>query len=361
MGTMIRIDLQIKAHRCSHLAVGNGFIALDIIEGKTGTFGAAGGSCGNVMEMLAWLGWSSLPSGRIGKDAAGDYIFEEYKQLGLNTENLIRDEKISTPIVIQRYRKTANGGRTHRFSLSCPDCGRWLPRFRSMTISQAATMLDSSIVPKVFYFDRVAPASLRLAKWAKNLGALVFFEPSSVGDEKLFFQAIDICHVMKYSHDCLGHVPDLAAARSPQLVIETKGEDGLSMRWRGRWSALPAFRASIFEDAAGSGDWCSAGFLHRVGTKGADGFSNLRKADIDSALKFGQALATLNCRFEGARGLMIHLDHRNVNKALRYLVEKRELVELKRKPEVQQNVLRDFCNFCNPERAVKKQRARQIS
>lgn len=358
---MIRIDLQIKIHRQSHLAIGTGFIALDIIEGKTHTFNAVGGSCGNVMKILAWLGWSSLPSGRIGKDAAGDYIVEEYKQLGLNTDNLIRDERVFTPIVIQRYRETANGDRTHRFSLSCPDCGGWLPRFRPMTINQAAIILDSDIAPKIFYFDRVTPASLRLAKWAKDLGALVFFEPSSIGDEASFLYAVDICHVMKYSHDCLGHVPDLAAAMSPRLVIETKGEDGLRMRWRGRWSSLPAFRTPVFEDAAGSGDWCSAGFLHCVGTRGADGFANLKKTDIDHALKFGQALATLNCRFEGARGLMTHLDHRNANRALRSLVEKGEPVELKSNVEAQYNVPVDFCRLCRPDKSAEKRSAKQVS
>lgn len=361
MGAMVRIDLQIKTYKRSYLAMGTGFIALDIIEGKTGTFSAAGGSCGNVMEILAWLGWSSLPSGRIGKDAAGDYISEEYKQLGLNTEYLIRDEQVSTPIVVQRYTKTANGEKTHRFSLFCPDCGGWLPRFRPMTINQAAIMLDSNVAPRIFYFDRVTPSSLRLAKWAKDSGALVFFEPSSIGDEAAFFQAADICHVLKYSHDCLGHVPDLVTVKSPQLVVETKGGDGLSMRWRGRWSSLPAFRAPIFEDAAGSGDWCSAGFLHCVGVYGADGFANLKKADINYALKFGQALATLNCRFEGARGLMTYLDHRGANRALRSLVEKREPVELKYNLKSQYNVPVDFCNLCKPERIAEKKSIKRAS
>ena len=357
---MTRTELQIKTHRHSHLAMGAGFIALDVIEGKTGIFNAAGGSCGNVMEMLAWLGWSSLPVGRIGKDAAGDYILKEYKQLGLNTGSLILDGKISTPVVVQRYTETADGKKTHRFSLSCPDCGGRLPRFRPMTINQAASVFDSNLAPKVFYFDRVTPTSLRLAKWARNLGALIFFEPSSIGDEKLFLQAVDICHVMKHSHDRLGDVPDLAAAKPPQLVVKTEGEEGLSMRWRGRWSSLPAFRAPIFEDAAGSGDWCSAGFLHCVGNRGADGFADLKKTDITRALKFGQALATLNCRFEGARGLMSHLDHRSVNRALRSLVEKRAPVELKRNPEAQYGVPVDFCRFCKPERTTEKRDAKRV-
>ncbi len=329
--------------------MGTGFIALDIIEGKFGTFGAAGGSCGNVMVMLAWLGWTACPSGRIGEDSAGDYIFDEYQAVGVETCHLVRDDRVATPIVIQRCTETKDGERTHRFSLSCPDCGAWLPRFRPMTINQAAPILGSDLAPKVFYFDRITPASLRMAKWARETGALVLFEPASVGDEKPFQQAVDLCHVLKFSHDRLGHLPDLATAKSPRLVVETLGEDGLRLRWRGRWSALPAFRTTIFEDAAGSGDWCSAGFLHVVGARGANGFAKLKKADLDRALKFGQALASLNCRFEGARGLMRYMDHRSVNKALRSLLEKGTLADLNHNSESLLSMPGDLCRLCKPE------------
>ena len=349
MGAMTRIDLQIRKHRQSSLAMGTGFIALDIVEGKNGTFGAAGGSCGNVIAMLAWLGWATSPTGRIGRDSAGEYLFQEYDALGVNTTHIIRDERISTPIVIQRFSETVEGGRSHRFSLSCPDCGGWLPRFRPMTIKQATPVMESNLAPKIFYFDRVTPASLRLAKWAKETGALILFEPSSVGDERPFLQAVDLCHVLKYSHDRLGHVPDLAAAKSPQLIVETLGEDGLRMRWHGRWSNLPAFRTSAFEDAAGSGDWCSAGFLHRAGAYGARGFATLKKTDLDQALKFGQALATLNCRFEGAGGLMSTMDQSSVNRALQSLAETGEAAPLDQTHDTGREMPKDLCNLCKLE------------
>lgn len=345
---MTRIDLQIRKHRKSNPVIGTGFIALDIVEGKSDNFSTAGGSCGNVMAMLAWLGWTASPVGRIGRDSAGNYILNEYKKLGVDTRHIIRDKQIATPIVIQRFAETADGERTHRFSLSCPDCGGWLPRFRPMTINQATPILNSDFAPRIFYFDRVAPASLRLANWAKEAGALVLFEPSSVGDEKSFSQAVDLCHVMKYSHDRLGHVPDLAAAKSPRLIVETLGEEGLHMRWRGRWSTLPAFQESGFEDAAGSGDWCSAGLLHLVGGRGAEGFANLKKADLDRALKFGQALATLNCRFEGARGLMTHMNQQAANKALRSLAEKGTPVEFELDSTAVKRIPKNLCGLCKP-------------
>lgn len=350
---MTRIDLQIKKHCSTYSAVGAGFIALDIVEGRTTTFATSGGSCGNVMAMLAWLGWNAIPSSRIGRDAASEFIMQEYEKIGVDTSRLILDERVSTPIVIQKFTETADGGRSHRFSLSCPDCGSWLPRFRPMTIKHAEPLLTSKLKPQVLYLDRVTPASLRLARWARELGTLVMLEPSSIGDEKSFLRAVDLCDVLKYSWERLGHVPDLAEAKSPKVIIETKGQDGLRIRWRGHWSSLPAFRAPVFEDAAGSGDWCSAGFLHLIGFRGAAGLDTLKKADLSRALKFGQALAAINCRFEGARGLMTFMELPQANRALRSLVENGEIVDIDLGSETDRSLPKDLCNLCKPENRKK--------
>jgi hypothetical protein len=53
------------------------------------------------------------------------------------------------------------------------------------------------------------------------------------------------------------------------------------------------FTAARFVDAAGAGDWCSAGFLHWVGQGGAAGLKSCGKGVIERALRTGQALSTL--------------------------------------------------------------------
>ena len=151
----------------------------------------------------------------------------------------------------------------------------------------------------------------------------MLFEPSSIGDERTFQRAIDTCHVLKYAKDRLGHVPDLAAVKHPRLIIETCGADGLKVRWRGRWSHFPAFQAPGFVDAAGSGDWCSAGLIHQIARRSPINWAKIRKTDIERALRIGQAMAAINCGFEGARGAMAILSSiRSFNTALRAVVEK---------------------------------------
>ncbi|MCP4408273.1 MAG: hypothetical protein GY807_11035 [Gammaproteobacteria bacterium] len=313
---MNKLDLRIDSASGSPSCIGAGFIALDIVQGRRGDFAAVGGSCGNVVSILKWLGWCTAPAGRLGADAAGLFVRSEFSDEGVNTEFIELADRVATPIVIQKFVDSKSGDRSHRFSLSCPDCGGWLPRYRPMTIKSAEAVSEAATDPKAFYFDRVSPSCLRLANWAQDRGALVVFEPSSVGDDRAFQKAVDLCHVLKFSHERLGHIPDLANAVAPRIVIETLGEDGIRARWRGRWSSLNAFRAPMFVDAAGSGDWFSAGLIHKLGRSGSAGLADLRKSDLERALRFGSALAAVNCGFEGARGGMLAISKKQFNRAM---------------------------------------------
>ena len=324
MGKMTRIDLTIRSLKSDMLCIGAGFVALDIVEGERGRFADSGGSCGNVLSILSWLGWRTEAVSRLGDDKAGDRVVEELVQDGVGISHLIQDPRSTTPIVIHRFVYHPDGQREHRFALSCPDCGSWLPRFRPMTLKQVEPVITQDMQPNVFYFDRVSPSSLKLAKWASEIGALVMFEPSSITDERAFQRAVDTADILKYSHERLGHVPDLSTVSHPRLVIETFGEDGLHVRWRGRWSRLPAFEAPAFRDAAGSGDWCTAGLLHCIAETGNVTFASWRKQDVERGLRFGQALAALNCGFEGARGLMAAKTRKKVDIALRALQSRRQ-------------------------------------
>ena len=347
---MTRIDLRIEKVKGEPLCIGSGFIALDVIQGKAGFFSAVGGSCGNVMVILAWLGWKARPSARLGADTTGNFVLNALQDAGVDPAHLLEDATVLTPMVIQRFLKNAAGQRVHRFSLSCPDCGAWLPRFRTTTKKQVTPIMGGP-VPKAFYFDRVSPSSLELASWAAAAGGLVLFEPSSISGERSFQQAIDTCHILKYSKGRLGHVPDLATAKHPKLIVETCGADGLNVRWKGRWSHLPAFGPPVFVDAAGSGDWCSAGLIHQTAGQGTANWAGLRKANIDHALRFGQAMAAINCGFEGARGAMASLSFNSFNKALMSLVENpTEPINLSRHHTDLPKTPEGFCRTCANEK-----------
>jgi sugar/nucleoside kinase (ribokinase family) len=300
---MSRIDIQLQTASKTASVTGSGFIALDIVHGRDGLFAAAGGSCGNVLTALAWLGWASTPVARLGCDKAGDLVIEDLKSAGANLDLLQRSETVPTPVVIQQFIDDGKGGRRHRFSLVCPECGAWLPRYRSVVLSHAREAVQGE-VPKAFYFDRTSPATVAMAEWAKQNGSVVLFEPSSISEDALFERAVDACHILKFSNERFRRDSELSEARGPLLVVRTTGADGLQARWRGLWSSFEPFAAPKVVDTAGAGDWCSVALLHVLAQKGAHRFLTARKTDIERALRLGQALAALSCGFEGARGLM---------------------------------------------------------
>jgi sugar/nucleoside kinase (ribokinase family) len=300
---MSRDDLPLKRAARSASIIGSGFIALDVVQGQDGSFVATGGSCGNVMMALAWLGWKAMPVARLGRDKAGDFLRSDMKSMGVSLELLQRSEAVPTPVVIQRFVEDASGRRRHRFSLVCPECGAWLPRYRNVLLTHSRKVVKGTL-PTALYFDRVSPATVEMAEWAKQNGAVVLFEPSTIGEDSLFQRAVDASHILKFSSERFSKYSELSQARGPLLVVRTMGARGLQARWQGRWISCEPLVAPKLVDAAGAGDWCSVGLLHALAQKKPQSLSAANWRDILGALRLGQALAALNCGFEGARGLM---------------------------------------------------------
>src|SRR5947209_754778 len=94
------------------VVIGTGFIALDVVLPSAG--GAhpelwAGGTCGNVLLALSYLGWQSFPVGRLKNDSAYERISEDLRQWGVRPDFLEADEEGSTPVVVQRIGRTLGG------------------------------------------------------------------------------------------------------------------------------------------------------------------------------------------------------------------------------------------------------------
>ena len=298
--------------------VGTGLIVLDVIRTSMGATATekrfAGGSCGNVLTILAYLGWQANAVGRIGDDYAGRELVADLGKWGVVTQLLQVEAGRGTPIIVQENYLDARGRPRHRFSRECPMCGAALPTYRPLLTIEAATIAAKLPSHSAFYFDRVAPGTLELAQNSRATEALVVFEPSGIKDEQLFAECLKTAHVVKYASDRIEGVSELVAKAKVPIEIETLGAKGLRLRIRtngrvGAWKDYPAFDAPELRDAAGSGDWTTAGLIHGLVTTGAS--VEKAVADLNAvvlATRQGQALAALNCGFEGARGLMYATD-----------------------------------------------------
>ena len=288
------------------VAVGMGRLTLDVIvrDGMPPR-SQGGGTCGNVLTNLAYLGWRALPLTDLGDDDSGRRYAADLTRwgVGLDLVRFVPGEE--TPIIVHHVRE-GFAGATHSYSSHCPVCGYRLRYFEPVPLAEVEARLPLVPTPRVFFFDRDSPGSLRLARYAKERGALVVYEPNYAGPETSFAEACAVADVLKFSQERL---PDLSPAPGPSLVLETRGVTGLRYRRPpGDWQHLPAFRVTTTRDAGGSGDWCTAGLIHRVGREGVASFLRASAEDIREALRFGQAMSAWNCAFVGARGGVYAVD-----------------------------------------------------
>lgn len=295
------------------LAIGTGLVALDAVTSADPSVPVrhwAGGTCGNVLIALRYLGWKAEPIARLADDRATELLLADLRRWGVSEKFIRVEEDGSTPIIVHRITKDSNGRVNHSFSWRCTSCGARYPGYKPELLTVAETIAPRFKNVSVFFFDRVSAAAIALAKTAAANGALVAFEPSSIGNPMLFRQAWKIAHVVKYSHERLSDFPEIDLENSPRLLIETLGDVGLRYRWRspgnrlGSWLESKSLLIDDVKDTAGSGDWCTAGLLSKVAMTGFTGFTKATDQQIADAIKFGQALAAWNCRFEGARGGM---------------------------------------------------------
>lgn len=296
---------------------GAGLIALDLVLGPNPDSPVrswAGGTCGNVLSILAFLGWDAYPIARMNGDPASDRVRADMARWGVHLDWANCAPTSHTPIIVQEIRRGRDGRPKHRFSWACPHCGQWLPSFKAITVSAADAIKPALVGASVFFLDRLSRATLTLAAEASSQGALIVFEPSGKSTDKLMAEAIALAHVVKYADERLTDVDGVMADSSATLLeIRTLGEQGLNYRHRlndvvSDWEYLSAIPAPRLADTCGSGDWCTAGFIAKAAAGGQDGLRGLGANGVQSALRYGQALAAWNCGFEGARGGMYEVE-----------------------------------------------------
>jgi sugar/nucleoside kinase (ribokinase family) len=321
----------IKIPRC----IGTGLVALDVIvNGNPNTPAkvCAGGSCGNVLSILSFLGWDSKPIARLADNNATESLCEDLTRFDVNTSLISKSEDGSTPVIIHRILKDKFGNPKHKFEFKVPETGAWLPQFKPVLKISVNSIIEIQPTTEVFFFDRVSRSSLDLARYYKAKGALIVFEPSSIKNDNSYLEALELANITKFSNERVAYFDKDFPEPISDLEIQTLGKDGLKYRLKSsnknEWTTIPPFLLNEVVDTAGAGDWCTAGIISQLGNSGAKSLLEANQVEIDSALNFGQALGALNCLFFGARGMMYKFDYATVQKYTNELLSKKS-VEIK--------------------------------
>lgn len=288
-----------------NIAVGAGLISLDVLiwDGQRVPISYyVGGTCGNVMMILAHMGWESYPIARLDGTKDGVRVLDDMKRHQVHTD-FVSTQDGKTPVIVQRNFINKDGIPTHKFE-SRNNMGRFYLDFKSLTLKQANDVIERiDFVPKVFFFDRVSPAILKLSLHFKKNGSVIFFEPSSRGGNvSLFNKCVEVADIVKFSEQRIKDIEQFEGYKD-KLFIQTLGARGLNYRLSEGWKHLEPIENDKIVDTAGAGDWTAAAFINELfnSRKGLRGFT---EPYIEEALNEAQKVGAESCSYEGARGMM---------------------------------------------------------
>jgi sugar/nucleoside kinase (ribokinase family) len=300
--------------------IGIGLVALDIVLEKsidTKPLLYAGGSCGNVLSILSYLGYETYPIARLANNKATKEILHDFEYFGVKTDLIFKGSDGSTPIIIQRNSKSKDGLPIHRFEFRNPENGKYLPSFKPVLAKTIDFFYDKKSKCDFFYLDRISRSSIELAKLYKENGAIIIFEPSSlkIDNKALINELIEFVDILKFSSDRIPNYKAFFEQGVIPLEIETLGVNGINYRINksfegtdNKWKHISSFNLSSIIDSSGAGDWTSAGIIKGLIENNINSINEVTIEKIESILKYAQTLGSLSCLFKGARGLMYQIN-----------------------------------------------------
>ncbi|EQB22038.1 hypothetical protein UNSWDHB_652 [Dehalobacter sp. UNSWDHB] len=288
--------------------LGAGLLCLDIIKNIENTKYLNGGSCGNVVSALSFLGWRSSIITNQYKDPAGDILNQNLERLRVRRIEVGRP--IQTPRIVQEVINS-----DHRYLLSCPDCGRKLPSIEPLTEKTVENIAESSNHYNVYYTDRTSRGIEFLRNILRNRGTWTVYEPNSSRNINSLLRSSLESHIVKFSGEKVSQsladkIREIAINGSTTLIVRTMGKDGVLFCYRKRdnkmskWFQLESQPVTDFVDSSGAGDWCTTGLLFNLVNRHRKSKLWLTRDEVVAALQYGQALSAISCSFSGALGLI---------------------------------------------------------
>ncbi len=290
------------------ICIGTGLVCLDILmrgkEEKAVSY-KVGGTCGNVMMILAYMGWESYPVARLNGSDYSRTMLEDMVANGVHTDFVSTLDDGATPVIIQHNIIDKDGNPTHKFTFKGNKGGFFLD-YKPITKKIGLQVAESlTFKPTVFFFDRINPATIALAEYFHKKKTLVFFEPSSIrGNISQFDRCLANSDIIKFSDQRLADA-SFSENYQDKLFIQTLGSKGLRFNlFNQGWEMLPVVPNNKIIDTSGAGDWTTATFLDTMVDAGIISIHELTAPLVKILLEKAQEKGSESCSYEGARGLM---------------------------------------------------------
>lgn len=290
--------------------LGVGTFPLDNLQEKNGKdvktiYQHVGGTCGNVMSILAWMGWHTLPAARIDDSETGLLIKADLESYGCDTRFVSNTPDGGTTILDIIHKTGRDGKPKTAYMAHSPRGGRFV-NHRFWTLKQAQALFDSlEEMPDVFFFDRCAPGNILLAQLFHERGVLVYYEPNEPVDRN-FLRAVAASNIVKFSDE---KHPDVSFTEdfTDKLFIQTMNEKGLRFKLRADgWITIPPEHNPHVVDGEGAGDWTTSAFINEMGHHHMLTFDRIHQPNVTHCLEEAQRLASMSVSYIGAKGLIHH-------------------------------------------------------
>jgi sugar/nucleoside kinase (ribokinase family) len=249
----------------------------------------AGGQAATTMIALRRLGLHTAYAGRFGSDAEGKFGFAALAAEGVDNEfaEVVEGARNQVAFIIIDAR---NGERTIIWD-------------RDERLSYAADEAPVALASRgrVLHLDaHDPPACARMAQAARAAGTLVTADIDNIYEGLL--DLLPLIDILIGSHEFPHRVTGIADERASLVELKarygcglvgmTKGVDGALIYCGGQFIESRAFAVpGGCRDTTGSGDAFHGGFLYGL----------LNGEDVETSLKFANAVAALKCRALGAR------------------------------------------------------------
>ena len=257
-----------------------------------------GGTCGNVMSILAWMGWNVRPIACLDDSPEGLKITEDLKRYGCDCQYVTNTPGGGTTILRCTHKLDKEGKHTMSVRAGSPGGSRFPKRHFLRARDEAQIFLDQLIeMPSVFFFDDPAAGNRLLAKVLKERGALVYFEPSKVATNA-DLDAIKASDIIKFSDENVPVVSFVEDFRG-KLFIQTMGPKGVRYKYKSQpWEVVDALSIEHVVDTEGAGDCFTATFINAIAESG------LTSSSIPSAISTAMANASRSVGYFGSKGFI---------------------------------------------------------
>ena len=298
-----------------------GELLIDFTENGTSSQGNTlfeanpGGAPCNVLSMLTKLGKKTAFIGKVGNDQFGVRLKSALEEVGIDTRNLVMDEKIHTTLAF-----------VHTFADGDRDFSFYRNPGADMMLTKDEVQKDLISASRIFHFGTlssthpgVREATRSALDHAKKEGLLISFDPNlreplwdSLEDARReIAYGMNYCDILKISDnemefmtgttDYTAGVAKLRETYSIPLILVTLGKEGSRAYYKDCMVEAAPFLQENTIETTGAGDTFCASILNYILEHG---LNSLTEEQLKKMLTFANAAASLITTRKGALRVM---------------------------------------------------------